>query len=59
MVVLDKLFLLFPAYPFPIGSMMVYQTGPSIFYQKDIIWLVVWNIFYFSIQLEMSSSQLT
>ena len=48
MVVLEKLFLLFPAYPFPIGlMMMVYQTGPSIFYQKDIIWLVVWNIFYF------------
>jgi len=25
----------------------------------EIIWLVVWNIFYFSIQSGMSSSQLT
>ena len=25
----------------------------------DVIWLVVWNIFQFSIQLAMASSQLT
>ena len=29
------------------------------YYSQIFTWLVVWNIFYFSIQLGMSSSQLT